>query len=214
MLERVRAGHIPYDFAMDWEEESAAFCSEIVHHAYRALGVDLWTIHGSMSTPGLVSWLGAMGVRQFTTLVPSDLELDPQLRAVVEWRNAPALMDYRLDNAITDALLEQADRGAELGYPWYALAGARALKAYSRVESALGRVPAIPEGMSADAALRVDALVSRVNPAMKAELTARAATFRAERGYEAPYWELVDLARGTLADLRPSLVPALTPEEM
>lgn len=213
MLARVRAGHIPYDFAMDWDDPSAAFCSEVIHHAYRELGVDLWAMRSSISTPGLVSWLGGMGVREFTSLVPSDLEYDPQVRAVVEWRNAPALMDYRLDNAITDALLEQADRGAELGYAWYALPGARVLKAVSLASSALGREPTIPEGMSAATALRVDALVSRVNPVVKEALATSAATFRAQRGYEAPYWVLVDLARDALAARRASLAPALTVEE-
>jgi hypothetical protein len=87
------------------------------------------------------------------------------------------------------------------------------LKAYSLLQSALGTRPTIPEGMSAATALRVDALVSRVSPTVKAELGNLATNFRVERGYEAPYWELVDLARAALANVRPSLAPALTPEE-
>jgi hypothetical protein len=209
MLERVRSGHIPYDFAMAWSDPSAAFCSEIVYHAYQPLGVELWSMRASMSAPGLVRWLAAMGVREFTTLVPSDLEYDPQLRAVAEWRDAPELMEYRLDNAITDALLEEADRGARLGYAWYALPGARVLKAYSVVRSRLGGVATIPEGMSAATALRVNALVQRVHPALKEELEARAARYRSQNGREAPYWTLVELARESLAARRASLEPAL-----
>jgi hypothetical protein len=209
MLARVRAGHIPYDFAMRWDDPEAAFCSEIVHNAYLSQGVDLWTLRSPMSAAGLVQWLGGMGVRELTTLVPSDVEYDPQLRAVVEWRDADALMEYRMDNALIDALLEEADRGARLAYAWYALPGARALKAYSVVQSALGRPPAIPEGMSAATALRVDALVSRVHPPLVAALRERAAGYRAERGHEAPYWTLVELARETVAAERASLTPAL-----
>jgi hypothetical protein len=52
MLERVRAGHIPYDFAMAWQDEAAAFCSEIIYHAYREQGVELWSLRASMSAPG------------------------------------------------------------------------------------------------------------------------------------------------------------------
>lgn len=209
MLARVRSEHIPYDFAMAWEDSGRAFCSEIIYHAYREVGVELWSIRSSMSAPGLVSWLAAMGVREFTTLVPSDLEYDPQVRAVVEWRNAPALMDYRIDNAITDALLEEAERGARLDFAWYALPPARLLKAYSRVGSTVGRAPTIPDGMSASTALRVNALVSRVHPALKEDLVAGAAAYRAENGHEAPYWTLVELARDALAARRASLVPAL-----
>jgi hypothetical protein len=212
MLARMLDAHIPYDFAMDWSDLDAAFCSEIVYHAYREQGVDLWTVRSSMSAPGLVTWLAGMGVRELTSLVPSDVEYDPQLRAVVEWRDAPALMDFRLDNAIIDALLEEAERGATLRYPWYTLPFARLVKGYSVAQSILGARPRIPRGMSAATALRVDALVSRIHPPLKAELQARAAAYRNGRGYEAPYWTLVELARESLAARRASLTPALRPE--
>lgn len=209
MLERVLAEHIPYDFAMEWDDASSAFCSEIIFHAYRDVGVELWTLRASASAPGLVSWLAAMGVREFTSLVPSDIEYDPQLRAVVEWRDAPALMDFRIDNAIIDALLEEAERGGRLSYAWYALPLARLLKLYSIAQSTLGRVPTIPQGMSASTALLVDALVSTIHPAVRDELLVRMTDFRSENGYEAPYWVLVSLAREALATRRESLRPAL-----
>ena len=63
--------------------------------------------------------------------------------------------------------------------------------------------------MSAAAALRVQALVTTIHPAVKVALEGRAASFRADNGYEAPYWTLVELARQALAELRPSLSPAL-----
>lgn len=210
MLARVRDGHIPYDFAMDWRDDSAAFCSEIIHHAYSEQGVELWALRSAMTAPGLARWLSDMGVRELTTLVPSDLEYDPQVGAVVEWRNGPALMDYRLDNAITDALLEEAERGARLGYAWYALPGARLLKAYSFGQSAFGALPTIPAGMSAATALRVDALVSALHPVLKEELTRRAEAFRSARGFEAPYWVLVQEARQALGEQRAALAPALS----
>ena len=210
MLARVRNGHIPYDFAMDWRDDTAAFCSEIIFHAYREQGVELWTLRSAMSAPGLARWLTDMGVRELTTLVPSDLELDPQVAAAVEWRNGPALMDYRLDNAITDALLEDAERGVRLGFAWYALPGARLLKAYSVGQSAFGVPPTIPEGMSAATALRVNALVTAVHPVLREDLVRRGEAFRAARGFEAPYWVLVEEARRALELHRETLGPALS----
>jgi len=209
MLGRVQSGPMPYDFAMDWEDEREAFCSEIVYHAYHANGVELWPIRSAMSSPGLVAWLGAMGVREFNSLVPSDVEYDSQLRAVAEWRDAPALADFRLDNAITDALLEEAERGARLGYAWFALPAGRLVKGLSGVVAAFGGTPTIPTGMSPSTALRVDALVNGIHPVLKEDLQVRSAAFRAEHGYEAPYWTLVELARGSVADLGESLAPAL-----
>lgn len=211
MVARFNEEHIPYDFAMEWDDTSAMFCSEIVFHAFRESGVTLWALRSSMSSPGLMRWLAAMGVREFTSLVPSDIEYDPQLRAVVEWRDVPALMDFRLDNAIIDALLEEAERGAELSYAWYALPLARVLKFFSVGQALVGGLPKIPQGMSASTALKVNALVSKVSPAVKDELVALAAESRERTGYEAPYWVLVQLAREALAARRESLYPALAP---
>jgi hypothetical protein len=118
-------------------------------------------------------------------------------------------MDFRLDNAIIDALLEEADRGAELSYAWYALPLARVLKPFSVGQSLLGGLPTIPKGMSASTALKVDALVSKVHPAVRDELVVLAADFRERNGYEAPYWVLVRLARDAVAARRESLSPAL-----
>jgi hypothetical protein len=209
MLDRVREQHVQYDFAMDWQDPTRAFCSEIVFHAYGGEGVDLWTVRSSVSSPGLIDWLSVMGVREFTSLVPSDIEYDPQVRAVVEWRDAPALMDYRLDNATIDALIEEAEAGGRLGYHWYALPVARLLKAWSIGQDAVGVQPTIPQGMSASAALRVDALVSSVHPTVKEDLSRRAEAFLQANGFEAPYWTLVDLARDALAAHRGELPPAL-----
>jgi hypothetical protein len=209
MLELLRSEHLPYDFAMESTDPSAVFCSEIVYHPYREVGVELWQLRSPMSAPGLVSWLAAMGVREFTSLVPSDVEYDPQLRAVMEWRDAPALMEYRLDNAITDALLEEAERGGRLGHAWYALAPARLLKAYSVSASLVGGAPTIPRGMSASTALLVNALVGTVHPTVRDDLVRRATQFRTAEGYEAPYWALVELAREALAAERAGLSPAL-----
>ena len=42
-------------------------------------------------TPELKTWLAAFGVRNFITQEPSDLEYDPQLRVVAEWRDLETL---------------------------------------------------------------------------------------------------------------------------
>lgn len=209
MLTRVGEQHVGYDFPMEWEDPNDFFCSEVIYHAYRSIGVELWSVRSSMSAPGLVRWLGGMGVRQFTTLVPSDLEYDPRVVAVAEWVDDPALRQQRIDNAIMDALLEAADRGYELGYPWYELPVARLVKGWSLMQGALGFTPSIPSGMRASTALRVNALVRRVHPALRDEVRTRAARFRTERGYDAPYWSLVEFARDAIEQRADDLHPAL-----
>jgi hypothetical protein len=209
MLQRMKAGRIPYDFAMEWSDDQRMFCSEVIHHAFVGEGVDLWSIRSDMTAPGLVRWLSAMGVRQFRTLVPSDLEYDAALRAVAEWRDQASLLDYRRDNAITDVLLTEAERGADLGYPWWKLPFGRVAKGVSWMQYTLGREPIIPQGMSVDAALRVSSLVSTVNPTVKADLVERERRFIEAEGYAPPYWTLVELAGDAVDAVRPELGKAL-----
>lgn len=209
MLNWVRQKEVRYDFSMDWQDPERFFCSEVPYHAYRNVGIDLWAVKSDMSEPGLVQWLGSLGVRHFTTLVPSDLEYDPRLGAVAEWRDIAMLRQHRFDDVTIDVLLEGADEGDRLGYLWYHLPVARLLKTWSGAQALLGAVPTIPRGMSAPAALRVDALSHRVHPAVRAAIEGRAAAFRRQNGYEAPYWVLVEAGRQALAEQRSRLEPAL-----
>jgi len=189
---------IPYDFAMDAQDPSKLFCSEVAAQAYRQLGVGLWAATSHLSAPGVRRWLGALGVRHFETLEPSDLEYDPQLRVVAEWRDLEVLRRDHLDNAVTDALLAAADAGAPLPYPRWKLPFARLTKAWSAVLVALGKVGPVPEGMSATAALRSEAFAA-MHAAVRVRVEARAAAHLGERGYPAPYWTLVRFATEELA---------------
>ena len=194
MLERARTEHIPYDFTMDYADPSRLFCSEVVSAAYREHGITLWTGLSTISAPGLRNWLSSFGVKQFETQEPSDLEYDPQLSVVAEWRSAASLFDDHLDNAVTDVMLEGAERGEALTFDWYALPVARLLKGYSWLRGTLGGVGSIPEGMSASAALRNRAYNAR-HARLKAELRSRVEQWHSDNGYLPPYWTLVSLMR-------------------
>jgi len=187
--------HVPYDFAMDFKDHSRIFCSEVASAAYERIGVTLWMELSTLSSPGVRSWLSALGVRHSLTQEPSDLEYDPQLCVVAEWRDAEGLWEDHLDNAVTEAMLEEAERGAAMDHNGALLPIARMMKAYSWTINALGGIGPIPEGMSATVALRLQWYKSRF-ASIRAELVGRARTFKAQRGYAAPYWELVRLARG------------------
>jgi hypothetical protein len=188
------ARHLPYDFAMDHRDHSRIFCSEVASAAYERVGVTLWMGLSTLSSPGVRSWLSALGVRQSQTQEPSDLEYDPQLRVVAEWRDPRGLREDHLDNAVTEAMLEDAERGTSMDHRALLLPVARGLKAYSWTLNAFGALGPIPEGMSATVALRLQWYRSRFE-SIRARLVERARSFEAERGYPAPYWELVRLAR-------------------
>lgn len=198
-LQRAKTGHIPYDFAMDHRSPDKMFCSEVASDAYRAVGMELWAGHTHLSTPGVRRWLGSFGVRHFETQEPADLEYDPQVRVVAEWRDPETLRKDHVDNAVTDALLEAAERGAPLDYSWWLLPVARGLKAYSWVLNQCGGVGPVPEGMSATAALR-NKHYAALHAATVTRTQDAARRFQAHKGYPPPYWQLVQAARDALRE--------------
>ena len=198
MLSRVRKKHISYDFTLDWRDPTRFFCSEVPYHAFRSVGIDLWAYQSTISSPGLKDWLGALGARHFVTIVPTDLEYDPRLGAVAEWRNPETLRQDRFDNVTMDALLEGAEKGDRLTYTWYKLPVATIVKGWSLFQSLLGATPKIPNGMSASTALTVDGLMNRIHPLLRSDIQESAARFKESNGYEAPYWILMDIARKAL----------------
>jgi hypothetical protein len=193
-LEVARTRHIPYDFAMDVRDTSRLFCSEVASAAYRVYGINLWMGLSSISSPGIVSWLSAFGVRHFETEEPSDLEYDPQLTVVAEWRDPETLFRDHVDNAVIDVLLEDAESGKKLTYDWYLLPLGRVLKVYSVILNWLGKEGPVPEGMGAEAALR-NRRMSGEHRAIKERLLQLAEEFRQKEGYTPPYWELIKMAR-------------------
>ena len=193
------ARHIPYDFAMDYLDHSALFCSEVVSAAYEQFGMRLWTGASYLSSPTVTAWLGSVGVRHFMTQVPSDLEYDPQLRVVAEWREAPALWQAHLDDAVTDAMLACAKPGQPLPFSRLKLPFSRAAKACSVVLNQFGHFGPIPQGMSATAALRVSQYRAN-HAALKDRLATLAAKFQQDHHYVPPYWELVRLATQVAAE--------------
>jgi hypothetical protein len=192
--EEARLRHIPYDFKMNFHDPAAMFCSEVGSYAYGRHGIELWQGVSTISSQGVVNWLHAFGVEHFVTQMPSDLEYDPQLAVVAEWRDPQTLLEDHIDNAVMDVLLERADAGEELGYSPWRLPVARALKGYCVLRNLMGRECLIPEGMSATQALKSHTFTDRhARLARLAEQRVR--DFVAAQGYVPPYWQLVRLAR-------------------
>jgi hypothetical protein len=191
---RATEGHVPYDFPMDYKDHSKLFCSEVASEAYEKFGINLWAGISHISSPGLRKWLGAFGVTHFETQEPSDLEYDPQLRVVAEWRAPETLKKDRMDNAVTEVMLEGAEKGEEISYPRHLLPLARIAKAYSVMLNKFGKAGPIPEGMSATTALRTQDYMAK-HKIIEERLAAKAEQFKKKQGYEAPYWALVNLAK-------------------
>jgi hypothetical protein len=194
MYEQAQKRHIPYDFKMDFVDTSAMFCSEVGSYAYRNKGVQLWQGLSTISSQGVVNWLNAFGVEHFVTQMPADLEYDPQLTVVAEWRDPATLAKDHIDNAVMDVMLEQADKGTAVGYNRWMLPVVRVLKGWCWLLNKMGKVGMIPEGMSATQALKNQYVVD-MHQAVKKETETLAAEFVQTKKYFPPYWQMVALAK-------------------
>ncbi|MCJ7553974.1 MAG: hypothetical protein MUO34_08830, partial [Ignavibacteriaceae bacterium] len=199
-LSTAKKKHIPYDFEMNFNEFEKQFCSEVASSAYKEFGITLWTGLSTISSKGTRNWLAAFGVKYFETQEPSDLEYDPQLSVVAEWRDPETLYKDHMDNAITDIMLEEADSGKVLSYDWYLLPFGRLMKIYSIILNAFGSEGPVPEGMSTEAALK-NVEYSETHDRIKEKLILLANRFKAQKGYTPPYWELFNLARQARDDM-------------
>lgn len=193
-LNEAKKRHIPYDFEMNINDFEKQFCSEVASSAYKKFGITLWSGLSTISSKGTRNWLGAFGVEYFETQEPSDLEYDPQVSVVAEWRDQETLYQDHMDNAITDIMLEEADSGKVLSFDWYVLPVGRIMKLYSTVLNLFGSEGPVPEGMSAEAALK-NVEYSETHNRIKEKLVILAHQFKTQKGYTPPYWELINLAR-------------------
>jgi hypothetical protein len=193
-IQQAREHHIPYDFEMNYHDPAKLFCSEVASSAYQKFGIHLWMGISHISSPGVTAWLAAFGVKHFETQEPADLEYDPQLRVVAEWRDPETLYQDHVNNAVIDAMLEGAEQGERLSYAWYLLPFARTMKGYSFLLNSIGKVGPVPEGMNATDALR-HTQFNKTHNLIREKVLLMAQTFQQEHHYRPPYWELVQLAR-------------------
>ncbi|MBN1998923.1 hypothetical protein JW935_15290 [candidate division KSB1 bacterium] len=199
-LETAKKSHIPYDFEMNYQDQSKYFCAEVASTAYKEFGIKLWMGMTNISSAGTIRWLSYVGTRYFETQEPSDLEYDPQLTVVAEWRDPKTLFKDHIDNAVIEVMLDYADAGKELDYDIFKLPVARIVKFYSSLLNKFGKIGPIPEGMRASSALRIKGL-SKDHEAIKSRVEAMAKEFKTVNHYTAPYWQLIKFAREAAEEL-------------
>ena len=193
MFEEAGKRHFPYDFKMNFNDTTEMFCSEVASYAYRTNGMQVWKYPSTISSTGVVNWLHDFGVENFITQMPSDLEYDPQLAVVAEWRDPETLYKDHIDNAAMDALLEKANKGATIDYNIWQLPIVRVVKGYCIIKNLFGKIGMIPEGMSATKALKNQTFVA-MHVAVKNKTMQLADEFMKKNGYRPPYWQLIKFA--------------------
>jgi hypothetical protein len=199
MYHEALSRHVPYDFKMNFHEPSAMFCSEVGSLAYQHEGIQLWRAVSTISSPGVVRLLSEFGVENFVTQMPADLEYDPQLSVVAEWRDPQTLFKDHIYNAVMDVMIEDAQKGSEIGFNRLMLPVARVVKGYSFLLNMLGYVGPIPEGMSATQALKHNAF-TEMHTMILGRTEAKVKQFISGNGYVPPYWKLIEMARASIPE--------------
>ncbi|MGB0348112.1 MAG: YiiX/YebB-like N1pC/P60 family cysteine hydrolase, partial [Balneolaceae bacterium] len=194
VFNEVNTRHIPYDFKMDFYDSEKMFCSEVGSYAYKNRGIKLWESESTISSNGVVTLLNTFGVENFVTQMPSDLEYDPKLSVVAEWRDTEALYEDHLYNAVIDAMLECAELEVEIDVNHFMLPAVRLVKGYSVIQNWMDSEGPVPEGMNATQALKSDAFIQR-HEYLKMITDEDIQEFNANENYLPPYWEMFRIAR-------------------
>ncbi len=100
---------IPYDYRMDSGDHSELFCAEMVSFAYERTSagrLHLPTYPTSLRTLQGHPFLDKLGIRDHTIFAPGDVELDPRLRLVAEWRDLRHSAETRIKDAVLTSLLD------------------------------------------------------------------------------------------------------------
>lgn len=98
-----------YDFAMDDEDSSAFFCSEVVQWAYAKV------TDGELKLPKFRShatkfagtqYFKSLGIKEGTLFAPFDMEVDPRFEFVAEYRYLPYLRQVRMQDAVLQSVYD------------------------------------------------------------------------------------------------------------
>lgn len=105
-------GNIPYDFSLDNKRHNTLFCSEVVTYGYEAAS------YGRLKLPTFPSrvdatnakFLADLGVTVTETFLPSDVEIEPKLEFISEWRDYARMNETRMKDAVLTKIYDWMNR--------------------------------------------------------------------------------------------------------
>lgn len=111
--------HPDYDFAMDDNDYSKAFCSEVVKYAYDKASngkIILPMFRSTVSKFKGGDYPKSLGVTSSTLFAPYDIEVDPRFEFVAEGKYYPLLRQVRMQDAVLQSVYSWM---SEKGYTFY-----------------------------------------------------------------------------------------------
>lgn len=98
---------IRYDFAMDDEEHSTLFCSEVIRYAYELASDKKFIIpkyRSSVSKFGESKYPRTLGITKNHLFAPYDIEVDPRFDFIAEYRHFPLLRQVRMQDSVLQSI--------------------------------------------------------------------------------------------------------------
>lgn len=101
--------NIRYDFGMDYKDNSKLFCSEVIYDGFQYASKNTLNmpLFKTKFNKGLIPFLNTLGIEvnernvsTFDTFAPGDIEFDPRVELVAEFRNPAKVQDVRMKDAI------------------------------------------------------------------------------------------------------------------
>lgn len=98
---------LPYDFQRNMNDASALDCTEIIRTGFRRASNDkiLFPQYITHLPKSLKPFINSIGVKTELSFSPEDIEVDPRLELVAEWRNFNKVEDIRFKNEIIGSLI-------------------------------------------------------------------------------------------------------------
>ncbi|WP_374029144.1 YiiX/YebB-like N1pC/P60 family cysteine hydrolase [Bdellovibrio bacteriovorus] len=98
---------IRYDFAMDDDDYSTIFCSEVIRYAYDMASGGKFMVpkfRSSVSKFKNTDYPKSLGVTKSTLFAPYDIEVDPRFDFIAEYRFYPLLRQVRMQDAVLQSI--------------------------------------------------------------------------------------------------------------
>jgi hypothetical protein len=116
--------NIPYDFGMDYQDNTQLFCSEVVSQGFMQVGQVDVPKYKTKFPSEILPFLQQLGIKvdqnnidKFESFAPGDMEIDPRFDLVAEWRNPLLLKSSRTKDAILTKMFEWMGKENYQFYP-------------------------------------------------------------------------------------------------
>jgi hypothetical protein len=110
--------NIPYDFTMNFKNDTSLFCSEIISRGFKEVlpEEDYFPLFKSKFSVGILPFLNKIGVpankqniSEMEVFSPGDIQFDPRFELIAEWRNPRKIEESRIKDFIMTKMFEKMD---------------------------------------------------------------------------------------------------------